>query len=128
MDDTEGSAQEVSVRIDAAPARVWELIGDPTRMGEWSPECNRVTWSGGEGSPRVGAKFKGHNRLGWRRWTTTGTIVAFDPEREIGWDVDFATGGSVKWLCGGPGAGWLYVPDDLEPGGRAPGSSGWLTP
>ena len=23
--------------------------------------------------------------------------------------VDFATGGSVKWLCGGPGAGWLYV-------------------
>lgn len=25
------------------------------------------------------------------------------------WDVDFATGGSVKWLCGGPGAGYLYV-------------------
>src|SRR5260370_16271239 len=24
-------------------------------------------------------------------------------------DVDFAVGGSVKWLCGGPGAGWLYV-------------------
>src|SRR4051794_41037238 len=23
-------------------------------------------------------------------------------------DVDFAVGGSVKWLCGGPGAGWLY--------------------
>ena len=22
---------------------------------------------------------------------------------------DFATGGSVKWLCGGPGAGYLYV-------------------
>jgi kynureninase len=33
--------------------------------------------------------------------------------------VSFATGGSVKWLCGGPGAGWLYVRpdliDDLEP-------------
>ncbi len=23
--------------------------------------------------------------------------------------IDFATGGSVKWLCGGPGAGYLYV-------------------
>src|SRR5438477_3001439 len=23
--------------------------------------------------------------------------------------VDFAVGGSVKWLCGGPGAAWLYV-------------------
>ncbi|MDE3024682.1 MAG: aminotransferase class V-fold PLP-dependent enzyme, partial [Acidobacteriota bacterium] len=30
-----------------------------------------------------------------------------------GLDVDFATGGSVKWLCGGPGAGWLYVRPDL---------------
>jgi kynureninase len=27
--------------------------------------------------------------------------------------VDFAVGGSVKWLCGGPGAGWLYVRPDL---------------
>ena len=33
--------------------------------------------------------------------------------------VDFATGGSVKWLCGGPGAGYLYVrpglPEQLHP-------------
>jgi kynureninase len=29
-------------------------------------------------------------------------------------NVDFATGGSVKWLCGGPGAGWLYVRPDLH--------------
>ena len=27
--------------------------------------------------------------------------------------VSFAVGGSVKWLCGGPGAGWLYVRPDL---------------
>jgi kynureninase len=25
------------------------------------------------------------------------------------WDIDFLVGGSVKWLCGGPGAGYLYV-------------------
>src|SRR3989440_8453945 len=28
-------------------------------------------------------------------------------------NVDFAVGGSVKWLCGGPGNGWLYVRSDL---------------
>ena len=30
-----------------------------------------------------------------------------------GLDVDFAVGGSVKWLCGGPANGWLYVRPDL---------------
>ena len=29
-------------------------------------------------------------------------------------DLDFATGGSVKWLLGGPGAGYLYVRADLD--------------
>ena len=29
-------------------------------------------------------------------------------------NVDFAVGGSVKWLCGGPGNGWLYVRPDLS--------------
>jgi kynureninase len=30
------------------------------------------------------------------------------------WEADFAVGGSVKWLCGGPGAGYLYVRPDLS--------------
>jgi kynureninase len=29
------------------------------------------------------------------------------------WNADFAVGGSVKWLCGGPGAGYLYARPDL---------------
>jgi kynureninase len=28
---------------------------------------------------------------------------------------DFAVGGALKWLCGGPGAAWLYVRPDLRP-------------
>jgi kynureninase len=38
--------------------------------------------------------------------------------------VDFAVGGSVKWLCGGPGAGYLYVRPDLIPKLR-PSVVGW---
>jgi kynureninase len=37
---------------------------------------------------------------------------------------DFAVGGSVKWLCGGPGAGYLYVRPDLAAELR-PGLVGW---
>jgi kynureninase len=43
--------------------------------------------------------------------------------RELG--VDFATGGSVKWLCGGPGAGYLYVRRDLWPT-LEPRLTGWV--
>src|ERR687885_58507 len=50
-------------------------------------------------------------------------------------DVDFAVGGSVKWLCGGPGNGWLYVRPDLPerprptPIGRpGPPPAGWVWP
>jgi kynureninase len=50
-----------------------------------------------------------------------GAYVVLDAYQSVGTvpldvtalDVDFAVGGSVKWLCGGPGAGWLYVRPDL---------------
>ncbi|MEO8434056.1 MAG: aminotransferase class V-fold PLP-dependent enzyme [Pyrinomonadaceae bacterium] len=40
-------------------------------------------------------------------------------------NVDFATGGSVKWLCGGPGAGYLYVRPDLITKFQ-PKTTGWM--
>jgi kynureninase len=40
-------------------------------------------------------------------------------------DLDFATGGSVKWLCAGPGAGYLYVRGDLWPS-LEPAATGWM--
>jgi len=39
--------------------------------------------------------------------------------------VDFATGGSVKWLCGGPGAGYLYVRPELIDRFQ-PKTTGWM--
>lgn len=40
-------------------------------------------------------------------------------------NADFATGGSVKWLCGGPGAGYLYVRPDLQ-AKLEPKTTGWM--
>jgi kynureninase len=56
-----------------------------------------------------------------RRAREVGAHVVLDAYQSVGTvpldvtalGVDFAVGGSVKWLCGGPGAGWLYVRPDL---------------
>jgi kynureninase len=40
-------------------------------------------------------------------------------------DVDFLVGGSIKWLCGGPGTGFLYVRPELAPALR-PALTGWF--
>jgi kynureninase len=41
-------------------------------------------------------------------------------------DVDFAVGGCLKWLCGGPGAAFLYSrPDRLQ--SARPAVTGWLS-
>jgi len=39
--------------------------------------------------------------------------------------IDMVCGGSVKWLCGGPGAGYLYVRPDLRER-LEPGLTGWM--
>ena len=41
------------------------------------------------------------------------------------WGVHFAVGGSVKWLCGGPGVAYLYVRPDLLPQ-LCPRLTGWM--
>jgi kynureninase len=41
------------------------------------------------------------------------------------WDLDIVTGGSHKWLCGGPGCGWIYVRPALREQLR-PAVTGWM--
>ena len=68
-----------------------------------------------------------------RRAHAKGAFVVADLYQSAGsvpvdlsaWDVDFATGGSVKWLCGGPGAGYLYVAPRLQDQLK-PRLTGWM--
>lgn len=62
-----------------------------------------------------------------------GAMVVLDIFQSIGTvpidvqelNVDFAVGGCLKWLCGGPGACFLYVRPDLQPHLK-PRFTGWM--
>ena len=73
----------VNVHIDAPPLTVYRLVSDITRMGQWSPECYRCEWLDGATGATVGARFRGHNRLGRIRWQRTAVVTAADPGREF---------------------------------------------
>lgn len=65
---------------------------------------------------------------------SVGALVVLDAYQSMGavpldvtaLDVDMLVGGSVKWLCGGPGAGYLYVHPRLIENLR-PRDAGWFS-
>lgn len=81
-------AKAVSESLDVnAPAdAVYALVADLPAMGQWSPECFAVEWRGGASEPAVGAKFKGHNRIGKRKWSSDGVVVAAEPGRRFAFE------------------------------------------
>ncbi len=74
---------EASVLVPAPTERVWELLADLPRMGDWSPECVGCVWDDPAAPLAVGRTFVGHNRMGPLRWSTHGEIEVFDPPREL---------------------------------------------
>jgi hypothetical protein len=72
--------QPVSVTRDiaASPEKVWSLVTDLPRMGEWSPENQGGSWSKGATGPAVGASFKGRNKNGKKSWGTTVIVNVCD--------------------------------------------------
>ena len=80
---TTATTGEARVEIDAAPLTVYQLISDITRMGDWSPECYRCEWLNGATTAAIGARLRGHNRLGKVRWHTDAIVTVADPGREF---------------------------------------------
>lgn len=104
------TTDSVETVINETPDRLYEMVSDLPRMGEWSPECVRCEWAEGTTGPRAGAKFIGHNRTGPRKlikWSRRGTVLAADPGREFA----FATEeGGVE------GTVWRYRFEPVEGG------------
>lgn len=88
---------EHSVLIAAPAERVYELVSDPMRMAQWSPECVGCRWIGGATGAAPGARFRGRSRNGWRRWTTTSTITDMAPGDRFAWEVTYFGQPVARW-------------------------------
>jgi hypothetical protein len=88
---------QVSETIAVAPVVVYGLVSDLPRMGEWSPENRGGRWLGGATQPQVGARFRGANRKGFRRWSTTSTVTAAEPGRHFAFTVTYGPVSISDW-------------------------------
>jgi uncharacterized protein YndB with AHSA1/START domain len=90
---------EASIRIDAPPARVWEIVSDQRRMNEWSPEVYRQKFFGEIG---LGTRSINLNKRKGFFWPSASKITEFVPEKRLAFYVI------------GPADTWSY---DLAPNG-----------
>ena len=91
---------EVTVQMDAPIEKVWDLVSDVTRIGEFSPETFEAEWTHGASGPEVGARFRGHvkrNGIGPIYWTPC-RVTACEPGRVFEFTVEM----------GGPLNAWGY--------------------
>ena len=63
------------------------MVSDVTRMGEWSPENVGGEWLDGATGPKSGAKFRGTNSNGKKKWKTVATVTDCKPGKEFAFTV-----------------------------------------
>lgn len=81
------STVQAAVTVQAPAERVWALVTDLPGMGALSPENNGGRWLGGATAAAVGARFRGRNANGWRRWSTTAKVTRCQEPRAFAFDV-----------------------------------------
>lgn len=74
-----------SVITSASAVAVWEIITDPTRIGEWSHETHDGDWIGRSNAAVPGARFSGSNRVGRLTWTRVNQVVEVDRPHHYSW-------------------------------------------
>ncbi|MFC7959920.1 SRPBCC family protein [Rhodococcoides kroppenstedtii] len=74
-----------TIDVQAPPAAVWAVVSDLKRMGEWSPQCKKMTVLGGE--PKLGTRTINLNKRGPLVWPTSAKVVRFEPERRLAFRV-----------------------------------------
>src|SRR5689334_2887031 len=94
------TTDERSIEIAAPAERIYDLVADLPRMGEWSPECRQVAWLEDVTGPAEGARFVGHNRGGPRgilKWSRRGRVLTADRGREFAFVTEEGNRESTVW-------------------------------
>jgi uncharacterized protein YndB with AHSA1/START domain len=92
-----GVEGEATIQIQAPLEKVYAMISDVTRMGEWSPETYRCEWIEGATGPAAGARFKGSNKRGIVRWSTKPTVKVADPGKEFTFETGKPGKEDTRW-------------------------------
>jgi Polyketide cyclase / dehydrase and lipid transport len=93
-----GDSQETIVHAD--PVRIYGLVSDLPRMGEWSPECQKVEWGQGVALAAAGSTFIGHNvggPMGLMKWSRRGRVLVADEGREFAFVTEEGGRESTEW-------------------------------
>jgi uncharacterized protein YndB with AHSA1/START domain len=111
----------VSQTIAAPPERVYDLLADVTQMHRWSPVSTGGRWLDGATQAVEGARFKGSNKEGRFRWSTTCRILEARRGEALSWHV-LLFGARWGYRFEPDGAGGTVVTEwrDLSSGRAAP--------
>lgn len=83
--------------MQAAPEEVWLLLGDVTRMPEWSEQLESVDMLEGDGRS-AGSRFRGNNRDGPRSWSMRCVIDRYQAGRALEFHTESAKGETrTRW-------------------------------
>ena len=77
-----------SIRINASPEVVYDLVADVARMGEWSPEATGARMSTVGPQLGVGDTFTGTNKHGIARWSTNCTVTQAERGKQFEFTVE----------------------------------------
>jgi hypothetical protein len=94
------TSDSVSLDIDAEADVLYGMVSDLPRIGEWSPECEGVSWEGEVVVPVAGTTFIGHNAVGPGRrirYSRHGRVLVADPGREFAFVTDEGGRESTEW-------------------------------
>ncbi len=90
----------VELIIEADAEVLYDMVADLPRIGEWSPECERVDWEGEVAVPVEGTTFTGHNAVGPGRrirYSRHGRVVAAERGKEFTFITDEGGRESTLW-------------------------------